>query len=162
MDGAHHGGPLYGGPQGGGSQPLSSSHDGEVTDPAFTRALLESLHSATRMSNSLPASDAHFATSFPGMQGNLTGLGNRLTGMMQGFVDQHGGPSHGHAGGGLPPSSTDDVADHFDTVVDLTGARHRATSGGAAGCARRIASPHAAPSPSPRSPPARVLSQTEC
>ena len=61
--------------------------DGNVTDPAFTRALLEDLVRGTRMSNGMPAEqDRDFAASFPGFQNGVAGLNNRLTGMMTGLI----------------------------------------------------------------------------
>ena len=94
--------------------------DGNVTDPAFTRALLEDLVRGTRMSNALPADDPNYAHSFPGFaSGSQPALGT-LTGMMQGFVEQHGASAHPAPGG--PPMQTfgEDVSDRFDSIVDLT------------------------------------------
>ena len=85
--------------------------------PAFTRDLLQGLVRGVGLSNALPSEDAReLATSFPQFQQNVGQINTRLTGMMHGFVEQHGGPLPG----GQPPMPIDDVSDRFDTVVDLT------------------------------------------
>ena len=98
-------------------EPSPGEEGSSVADPDFTRALLADLVRGTRMSNALPSEDTRdFANaSFPAFQTNVAGLGPRLTGMMQGFVDQHtaGGPTN-------PSLGIDDVSERFDSIVDLT------------------------------------------
>ena len=70
---------------------------------------------ATQISNALPTSDDHdFATSFPAYASAMTGFGERLNGLLQGFMDQQ-----------QPAASeryrtVDDDADRFEMIVDLS------------------------------------------
>ena len=91
----------------------------DLTDPSFTRGLLDDLVRGTRMSNNLPGEDQRdFANSFPAFAQGVNGANQRLAGMMSGFVAQHGGaPAQGPAG---PFGALEDVSDRFDSIVGLT------------------------------------------
>ena len=53
----------------------------------FSSGLLKSLVKATQVSNTLPAADDHdFACSYPAYASSVRGFGERLSGMMQGFL----------------------------------------------------------------------------
>ena len=92
--------------------PGQQDEPGEVTDPAFARALLGHLVGGTRTSNQLPPSD-DYAAAFPAYNGSMAGMGSRLNGMMQGFMDQHQVP-------GAAGAAVDDVSARFDSVVELS------------------------------------------
>ena len=68
------------------------------------------------MSNALP-SDAQrdYANTFPAFQNQMQGMGQRLGGMLNGFVNQHA-PHAQQPGQG----ADDDMSDRFDSIVDLT------------------------------------------
>ena len=88
----------------------------DPNDPEYAKALLERLVRGTRLSNAMPADIQHdYAATFPGYQAAMAGMGARLTGMMQGFVDQQGSCS-----AAVPAGSMDDVSTRFDTVVELS------------------------------------------
>ena len=94
----------------------------DPADPAFTRSLLDGLVRGTRQSNQLPGdAQRDYANTFPAFQSQMQGMGQRIGGMLQGFVDQHaqhgGGSSTNPSGGGFVP---DDMTDRFDAIVDLT------------------------------------------
>ena len=77
------------------------------------------------MSNQLPGdAQRDYANTFPAFQGQMQSMGQRVGGMLQGFIDQHapqGGSSTGQAGfGALPGGPDDDMSDRFDSIVDLT------------------------------------------
>ena len=101
--------------------PRSRMEPGEEdpTDPAYAKVLLEHLVQGTRLSNSMPVDSQHdYAASFPGYNTTMSGIGSRLTGMIQGFVHQQDatiGPSGHGAEGGM-----EDVSARFDSVVELS------------------------------------------
>ena len=88
-------------------------------DPEYAKALLERLVRGTRLSNAMPTDIQHdYAATFPGYQAAMAGMGTRLTGMMQGFVEQQG--VTGGCNTAVPAGSMDDVSTRFDTVVELS------------------------------------------
>ena len=103
----------------------ADSRDPAFSDPrdaAFARALLENVAHASRLSNTLPSNaQRSWANSFPEYSAAMNGLGNRLGGMMQGFVEQQN--PGGAAAESRPPASygnVDNVSDRFESVVDLS------------------------------------------
>ena len=89
----------------------STPDSAKVTDPEFARALLANLVGGTRTSNSLPSTEDGYATAFSGYNASMAAMGSRLSGMMQGFMDQHQVPTTG---------AIDDVSARFDSVVELS------------------------------------------
>lgn len=85
----------------------------DPSTPEFTSKLLQSLVEGTRASNEVPAADDHsFACTYPAYAAAMDGLSSRITGMLQGFVQQQ--RSAADFGG------MDDVDDRFETLTDLS------------------------------------------
>ena len=100
---------------------MEGTHGSEpVTDPAFTKELLEQIVRGTRCSNAIPMEAQHEynAATFPAYGATMAEMSSRLEGMMQGFLNQQGG---GPASSGASTNERgDEVSARFDSVVELS------------------------------------------
>lgn len=84
--------------------------------PEFTAALLQSLVEGTRASNEVASAEQHsFASTYPAYAATMEGLGERLTAMLQGLMQQQEQRS---AAAESFRGMDDD--DRFEAVVDLS------------------------------------------
>ena len=81
----------------------------------FTATLLQSLVEGTRASNEVPTGDQHsFASTYPAYAASMEGLGDRLTAMLQGFMQQQQRAEAAESFHGM------DADDRFESVTDLS------------------------------------------